>query len=635
MLNSFRSIGKSFLAKCLLVLLVLSFVVWGVEDMVKSSGRNPEVASVGDINITTQELLRGVQQETENLHRAMGSSFSPDIIKAMNVPQWVLQKLINSALLKQETLALGLIPSDTEVVKRIRVSQEFQDQKGNFDKNIFEARLRNIGMSEKIFVEKLREDIAINALMETFSTNIPVSATAIQTIMEAREEQRNIALYQLPAAAISPITKEDEEKIKNYYNTHSKDFTLPEYRTLSYVTLSNDTVPKQTKVSEEELKALYNERIEEYKRPERRSVEQLLFATQDQAKAAHEMIVAGKTFEQLAKDLPILNKQSVSMGKIERSGLIKDAEEKVFALTKGASTDPIESPFGWHVFHVTAIDAPSTASFEEMRKSLEKQLLMIDSDQSLTKFANKFEDALAGGSTFAEAAKEFGLKVTQVGTVDRQGLSINGAKNAAIPTLDKFLEQAFKAEEKTESPMTTSKGGIMYTVHVDSVTPEKVQPLEVVKPQVISAYQKEEQNKKLQLLATEVSREFSSAPDRAAVIAKYNLQSITSGNVSRDSRALGNITLPADLLNDVFAGKKNQGTSGYFNNKNQYLFAEITSITPAILSNKDPKVIAKKADFQKTLSRTMQNELLEQYAGYLATKYPVTIHQDVVQSVIK
>ena len=563
MLNSFRSIAASFWAKLLLLLLVISFSVWGIGDVVRTSSRNPTVASVGNEKISADEFLRAVHQESENLRRIMGDNYSPEMLKNINLSHWVLQKLINSALLKQEAETIGLVPSDADVVRRIRSNQEFQDNKGNFDKKIFEARLQNIAMSEKTYVEHLRQEMAIGLLMDTLTTATPTSELAVRTLLEAREEQRSVTLYHLTTALVGSVPQPDEAQIKAYYDAHNREFTSPEYRNVSYVSITSFDIPPNVNNSDNELKTMYNQRLDEFKRPERRTVEQLLYASEEKARNAREMLKSGKSFEQVAKEIPILNKGSVSMGKIERSGLIENAEDAVFSLAEGASTDPIQSPFGWHIFRVTAIEPPSILSFDEARSVLEKDMKQHGADEALGKLANKLQDALASGSTLQEAAQALGLKSISIGPINRIGQTPEGKTAKGLPAFDRFLETAFKTDEKSESQMMTAKGGVLYIVRVDSVVPERLRPLDEVKAAVIAGCQKEAKEKQLATLAKDIAEKFSSAADRSAVIAKYNLHPLPAAIIKRSSRTSNDIALPPALVNDVFTRKVQQGTKAY------------------------------------------------------------------------
>src|SRR5258708_831753 len=141
MLDQLRAVGRNFLAKLLLAFLVLTFAVWGIGDMVRQSGRNITVATVGHTAITGDQFMRELRLQSENLRQGMGDQFSPELLKSLHLPQQVMQKLISHTLLKLESESLGIVPSDAEVVRLIREDPSFQDSKGHFDKSLFETRL--------------------------------------------------------------------------------------------------------------------------------------------------------------------------------------------------------------------------------------------------------------------------------------------------------------------------------------------------------------------------------------------------------------------------------------------------------------------------------------------------------------
>ncbi len=632
MLDQFRSLSGSLPAKILLGLLVLSFGVWGIGDMLRHPGRNVTVATVGGSAISGDEFARALHRETENVRRILGDNYSPEMLKTLHLPQQVLQKLVNRELLALESQSLGLVPSDAEVVRHIRANPAFQDDKGNFDKQRFEATLRNGNISEKTYVDQLRQDMASGLLLGTIDSAVPVPDAAVRTLYNARQEQRTVTIYALAPSLAANVPPPDNAQIAAYYDAHKSEFTAPEYRSLSYVTVTSADA-LATAISEDALKAAYKERGDEFRHPERRGVEQLLYASEDKAKAAELLLKNGKSIAEVAKTTDVLNKNALSLGKVERGNVLQNAADAVFSLHVGEHTPPIQSPFGWHIFHVSAIDEPSVAPFEEVRPQLEKDLKQRNADAGLNTLANKLEDALAGGATLAEAAKELGLKVSHIGPIDRQGAAPDGSK-PTLPNLDKFLVAAFKAEDKTESPLMTAKGGY-YILRVDSVIPERLRALDEVRGLALTGWQKEERNKRLAQLAKDIAAKFSDPAARAAAIAKYNLKPATGGAIMRSSTALGDLALPPELAADVFTHKPQDSTNAYPLKDGSYAIAVVGNIVPAPSPDKDAKLTAALADIRRNLTESAQNEILEQYTRSLAEKYSVSVNDAALESVMK
>jgi len=626
----------SFAAKFLLLLLVISFGVWGVGDMLRTAGSNPTVAKVGSVEISASDFLHALHRESEALRNTMGSDYSPDILKNKMLADWVLKQLVNDALLKQEAENIGLLPDDATVVRHIRADHAFQDEKDHFDKRLFEARLNATGMSEKAYVDKLRENMASDALTETITAIIPVPDIAVKTLLEARGEQRSVTLYRLTTNLITSASKPDEKRILEYYDKHHKEFTQPEYRTLSYVTITSaDVHDKDAEVTQDQLRAAYNERIEEFRTPERRTVDQLIFASEDQAKKAREMLASGKSIKDIAKVVPLLNKDTTSMGKVDKKDLADAAVEPVFSLAAGGITAPIQSQFGWHLFRASTIDPPATLSLEEARPTIEKELKQGNAENALPKLTNAVQDALAGGNTLTEAAHDFGLKVISVGAVNREGYSLDGKPNKALPDLERFLETAFKTDEKSESPMVTTQNGGAYVLRVDSVQPEHLQPLDEVKAKVIAGCEKEEKEQKLAELAKTISEKFATPKGRDAILSQYGLTSAAKGTIKRSNRELDKIPLSPSLVSDIFMQKAQQGTHAHPEPDGTFLIAQVDTVIPFVSNPKDPKLTSQLLDIHRSIETPMQNEILDQYAHYLMGKYPVTVNDEVLQAVLK
>ena len=633
MLDTFRASVDSVWTKILLGLLVMMFGVWGIGDVIRNPSSKLAVATVGDTTITIDDFSRALHRESENIAHAMGNNNSTGIIKDPAFVHYVLLQLVNKTLLKQESEALGIIPSDADVVRKIRTNPAYADKNGNFDKALFEATLR--GSSEVVYVDKLRQEMASALLVDTLVINVPVPDIAARTLLAAKEEQRGITLYELKPSLITALPVADDKQLKAYYDAHPLEFTVPEYRTVSYVTISNANVSKDVKASDEELRAAYKEHLDQFKKPEQRVVEQLLYASEDKATKAGFLLKGGKRFEQVAKETDVLNKDALSLGKVERSKIIEKAADKVFSLKQGQVTAPIQSPFGWHIFHVSAIEPARVLPFEEVRPVLEKELAQDVGEQALNKLANQFQDALAGGSTLAEASHEFGLKVESVGPVDRQGNPPENTKPSALPQLDKFFDIAFKTDEKTDSSMATSKGGVYYIVHVDKVTPERVRTMEEVKGQLSAAWQKEERSKHLGELAKEIGAKFLQAAERGAIIEKYKLKPLKTATVKRDAHSAGDLPLPPALVADVFAHKPQEGSNAYMAANGDYMLAVVNSVIPAPTPESDPKMAAALKEVSRNLEANEQNEILQGYAQFLAKKYPVAINDQVLQAVLK
>jgi len=621
-----RSIGS----KILLALLIAAFGVWGIADIFTGKSGNTTVASVEGEHISLQEYQRGVYRETEKLQAMLGKQFTPEIAKSFGIEPRVLQNLIDNRLLVLESKSLGLRVSDADVVRSIRTSPNFQDESGNFSKARFEGMLKATGQSEKDFIQKMREDMAVKLLITTITDSISPPENASKILLSAREEARTVELYTISPALIKAPPAPNDAQLKEFYDANAKDFTTPEYRKISYVTISENSLKKPAEPSAEAIEEEYKNRTDEFKKPERRKVSQLLFGNEDSAKKASLEIKAGKTLEEVGKTAHILNPNNISLGLLEKANVPTDAAEQVFALKSGEITQPIKSAFGWHIFRVSEILPAAIQPLAEVRAQIVSDLQKTETENALTKLSNQLEDAIASGSALSEAAKEFGLKTISLPAIDKAGHLANGEIAKEIPASDKFLEIAFKTDEKTESQLIAGKAGISYILRVENVALEHLQAFANVKTKLITDWLKQEKEKQLASTAQKIAGQFANSTEREKAIKTYSLPAPNSITISRSKDATGK--LPAPMMMDVFAKKIGSASDAFILPSGDYAIAVVKNISPAKLDDKNPQTASELADIKKQYNVSVQNEIVDEYLKNLAHKYKISVNLPALQT---
>ncbi|MEZ5691623.1 MAG: SurA N-terminal domain-containing protein [Rickettsiales bacterium] len=623
--NYARNIGT----KILMGLLVLTFAVWGVGDMVRTSNANIVVATVGDTEIPYIDYQRDLYYETEKIKRILGKNFSPDIIKNFGVNRKVIETLINNRLLVLETQAIGLRVDDKKIAENIQKNKSFHDKDGNFSKERFIYALKSTARSEKSYIEDLRNKITIELLIKSMVSSLPVPEKAVDTIYSTSNETRDIRLYTIPVSLIKSINDPNEEQLRTFYESNIAKFTAPEYRKISYIKITLDDaknlVIKNNAISNTEIEKLYSERIDDFKKPERRQVEQLLFGNKEAAYKAYDNLNSGKDFINVAKSSNILNPDSISIGTVEESNILEEAAKKVFSLQKNSFSDPIESSFGWHIFRVTDIIPASVQTLSEATPKLKEELIKEKSSDTLVEISNQVEDLLAGGSNLHEAATELKLEVKSLDGIDKNGFTKSGKKENTLPTYGNFLEVAFNTDEKSESQLIMGKNGDNYILRVDEVTPAYIQPIEKIKNKATEMWKDKEREIRLHKLAKEVESNFKDNNKRNQEIEKYNLgyKKISIATNGNDPDLL-----PQYVVNDLFIKESGESSNIFQRGDNHnYVIAVIDEIIPAKLDKNDDGLKKTLEKIKQEYKASMQNEVVEQYLLHLRKKYPVSINE--------
>ncbi len=637
MIKQFRSVARNIGSKILMALLILTFAVWGIEDMLRMSDDKVTVATVGDIKISYRDYQKTLANETEKLRQMFGNSATPEALNNLALGASVLKNMINEKLLVLESKRIGLKVSDEDVANSIRRNPSLFDDKRQFSKKNFEYLLSSNGMTEKMYIEKTRQNMAVNLLISSVLSLAHVPENATQTLYASREEKRVVDVYTIPQSHITSTTQPKPEQLEEYYKANIRMFTAPEYRTLSYIVITPERAKESIKASGEtkesnDIETVYHERIEEFKKPERRKVEQLLFSTEDAANKALEDIKRGKSFEETGKDANILNPKAISLGLIEKSKIIGNAADQVFSLAIGAASDPIKSAFGWHIFRVTEIVPPTTQPLEEVRELLEKELALQEHDNAMTKFTNKIEDSIAGGSTLTEVAKEFNLKLVSLAPIDNKGKTADGSVEKNLPEEPAFLEIAFKSEEKIESSLIPAKDDSRFIVRVEKIIPEQVLEQDDVKTKLLSLWTDHEKKKRLSELAGKISADLQAAVPIEEAVRKYSLSAPETITVSQKNEASDKpqTVLPEIMIKDIFSKPVGKASANFPKENGSYAIAVVKSIIPAELNDKDSKYSGKIANIEAEYRNDMKGEIVDQYIDSLAKRYPVSINESAL-----
>ncbi|NWG00089.1 MAG: peptidylprolyl isomerase [Thermoanaerobaculaceae bacterium] len=109
---------------------------------------------------------------------------------------------------------------------------------------------------------------------------------------------------------------------------------------------------------------------------ERVLLRQLILPDLPTAQAARRRLEAGEDFVALSRELSRAPNaaQGGAIGWVERGQLVPEFEAAIFHLREGATSQPVASNAGWHVFQVTARQAPGSAPDATTRQRVREEL---------------------------------------------------------------------------------------------------------------------------------------------------------------------------------------------------------------------------------------------------------------------
>jgi peptidyl-prolyl cis-trans isomerase D len=628
MLNVLRQQAGSWVVKLLLLLLVVSFAIWGIGDVFFRGGHNPAVASVGGSEIPASELADGFNRSLSNLQQRLGGNIDRQQAIRLGLMQQTLQDLIARRLIDLRAQDMGLTVSDATLQQMVTSNPVFQTG-GQFDRDRFEQLLRANGMTEKGYLASLRQDIARSDLTGSLAGPVAVPDALVDKLYRYRNEQRRGRYLEVKTASITDVPQPTGDQLTAYHDDHKDKYTTPQLRKLTFVTLRPEDLVDEVQVSDEQIKAEYQAKIDRYRSPERRKVAQLLAPDQATADKAAQQLAQGKSVDEVAKALADQGVRSTELGEITRSDLPPELADVVFKLSAGEVSQPVQSGFGWHLFKVDGITPEATVPLSAVHDDIAKELALNEAKERLPDLATRLDDELAAGSTLAEAASSLGLEAKSLPPVDATGKDAEGKRPDALPAAPEFLKIAFETPEGEQSLLEETEAGGYFVLKVDQVIPPRVKPVEEARPQLVEAWQAEQRHELAQKRAQELLKRLHEAATLETVASAEKLEVMPLKPVKRD--APGNQQgINQAVVRALFATPPGQVADHVVELSDGFAVVATDEVIAAD-PGADPDGVKQ---LRAELENGLRNDLLVQFEAELRRDYPVEINGAAINRLI-
>jgi peptidyl-prolyl cis-trans isomerase D len=488
MLDALRKNASGWVAKVLIGLLVASFAVWGINDIFTGYGGDT-VASVGSEKVSAIAFQRELRTEMDRFGQRIGQPVTLETARRFGVDRMALSRLMSLAALDGATQQLGLAVGDDKVGADILSDPALRGPFGSFDRDLFRQALQNQGVTEERFIEQRRKYLARRQLIDVLDTGIAAPDALVAAIGRFQEETRTVGYIILPPALAGDIGEPDEETVQAFYQAGASAFTLPETRDFSIMVLEPEDITHTVTISDEELALAFEQRRGDYDTPERRDILQIPFGTEAAARAAHEKLVAGTSVSAVVGDLG-LSMADVELGTVTRQALLsEELAAAAFATGEGKFSEPVQSPLGWAIMHVRKIEPEKLVSLDEVKDELRATLELEIARDQVYDIQNEIEDARAGGASLEDVAASNNLSVRQIAGVTADGKTRDGDP-VELPEPPELLKIVYETEAGDAAPPHSTSDGY-YWVHVDSIEPPLLRPLDEVRGEVVRLWQEQ------------------------------------------------------------------------------------------------------------------------------------------------
>ena len=529
-----------------LALVVLTFVVFYIPEFLGSNQSlipsGDRLATIDSRSISVTDFRRRYMAQVQAYRSSYGGNLTDDILQQMQVPQQVLQQMIQEKAELSEAERAGIAVSDAEVRAQIIAIPGLQEN-GQF---IGEQRYRQLlaqqtpPMTPGDFEQSVRESLMLDKFRAGLTEWMTVSDAELEREHKRRNEKVTLDVVAVLADNFKTQVNPTDAELSGHYDKNQERYRIPDRRRIKYVRISPAELAAKIKVSKEDVERNYNEQLGKYTTPEQIRASHILLTTEGkddaavrtQAEQVLKEVKSGADFAALAKKYSqdeVSAAQGGDLDYFSRGRMVAAFDNAAFALGPGEISDLVKTEFGYHIIKLTdrkpAIVRP--VSDPAVYKEIEDALVREQAEAQATQYADAIVAEAKTPAALDKAAASRGLTMEESGFFSRGGM-IEGLGPQSPVSMAAFN----LAENTVSEPIAGPTGRVIFYVSgkQDSYLPK----LDEVRSRVRDDVIQERSVALAKQRADTLAAQLKGAPNFQAAAKAAGLEAVTTNPIARD-----------------------------------------------------------------------------------------------------
>lgn len=575
MLTALRKATRTWVAGIFVGLLVLSFAIFGINDIFQ--GAAPQgAARVDGKLISSAEYKAEFDRVLERARREAGRSVSAEEAAAQGVDSAVLNRMIDERALAAMTGSLGIVPAEAAVRREIGNIQAFQDPNtGQFSPQAYQSALESQGYTAQGFEAQVRQDMARQTLFIAATSGIRAPGLYARQTLYAGTERRKVSIIAVPARLVAQPGEPTDAQLQELYDENRARLMRPETRSLVLASAVIADFTAAVQVDEAEVRAVFERAKTQRATPATRTLQvvQLPNSPQAAAQAAtiEARIKAGEEPAAVARALGLpapLVYDAATQVQVPDTAVARAA----FAARPGA-VQIVNSQLGVRVIRVTAATDEVLPTFESLAPEIRTELRNRGAQRAMIEAAEAFDTAVGEGVAFEQAATRAGLRLVRIPAITAQatGPDSQPVPEFVEPQARELLAAAFELQQGESTDLMPMGEEIFAAAYVAGVVPPSPVPFADVRADLREEWRRRQISASLKTRADAIAAEARSSSLEAAA-SSAGLQ------VESPEQPLQRGQGSPQLSQAVFAAKKGDIVVGLTANGVEYAVIRIDAI---------------------------------------------------------
>jgi peptidyl-prolyl cis-trans isomerase D len=426
-------------------------------------GRAPVTTTTAVASVNGDDILATTwYQVTQNLEQeaTQQNNQSLSLDERQRLQDQAFDQLVADALLRQEYRRRGITVTDDEILQAARFSPPPQlmqspelQTEGQFDPAKYQRFLQSPMAKQNGLLLQLeqyyRTEIPKQKLFDQISNDVYVSDAELWRRWQDSHDSAQVSFVPFGPERISDsAVRVSDDEIRAYYDTHKAQFDRPGRAKVSVI-----IIPRSVTAADSA-------------------------AVRARAAALRARIVAGEKFEDVARAESadtVSGANGGSLGRGPKGRFVPAFELAAYALKPGELSQPVLTPFGYHIIRVDEKKGDTLALRHILVRIVQSDSAATRTDRRADSLATIAATTTDQPTKFDDAARTLHIPALRAEVIEGNAMTINGR---FIPSVGPWAFQGAQPGETSE--LFDSEEGY-YLARLDSLTPGGTQSLEQAK----------------------------------------------------------------------------------------------------------------------------------------------------------
>ena len=589
MLQTINERTKGIIAWAIVILVAITFAIFGAENFFQTSSRSNTVAQINGVEISQSQLLTETERFRRQQLAQLGEEFQ--ITQAID-NAWknqALEQLILSELLKQTSHALGLHVSLEQAHAAIVTVPYFQED-GQFSQQLFQQVLSSSLYTPDSYVQQLREGMLLNQLRSGLGGTAFTLDSDLQNAIQLLGQTRDIAYLTIDTSRFNEIAQPTDEAIKQYYDAHLDQFSTPERMSIEYIELSQQALLDKINISDKEISDYYDLNKSLYTTPAQWRIAHILIQSGKEAEEKLQRLTKemteGKAFSELVKQYSddVVSAQDEGVLPWFTAGTLNAAiEAEAAKLNVGEVSKPIATNNGYEIIKLIDKKEIIQQPLAEVKEQIIEQLKRNELTKKFAELTDELSHlTYSNPDSLNVAAEQLQLPIKSTELFTEKGGPTELTQNARV------LAAAFNSEVKDQgvnSDLITVDTDKLIVLRKKQYQPAAHIPLSEVKENIVAQLILTAKQEKAKQAGEAILAKLQAGEDKEKLASMAQAQWQSVSDVKRtDTR------VPSSITNEAFAlappiDDKQWVASGITLANGNYTVIQVMKVKPGEVEN--------------------------------------------------